>query len=208
MTVHEDGADDGGGTKTELKRELEVEDVDGGDARDDDGHGSGKAFEDVVCVLDDHRHNESAAGLEDDQVVDEQVVAVEEAVLIDLGTVIDEAGEEAKGQRQEAQLDVPHPDRDVRALEDFLEVNAGEAREEAGTKGSAEADKAVLVGSGIGLGRVALGQLYQNHPEDEDAEREPLGLAQGLAENRNSEEGGREDLQLIGNLERDKKRGQ
>jgi hypothetical protein len=75
VTVHEDRADDQRAAQHKLPRHVEVEQVDGSDARDDDGQRCRKAFEDVVGVLDDHGDDQSAARLQDNQVPNEPVVA-------------------------------------------------------------------------------------------------------------------------------------
>ena len=46
--------------------------------------------------------------------------------------------DDADRDGQETQLDVPHPYRDVGALEDLFEVDAGEAGQHAGSNGGAE----------------------------------------------------------------------
>ena len=64
-------------SQAELQGQGEVKDEDTGHTGDDDGEAAGEPLEDVVCVLDDHRHEESASGVEGDEVNDKQVVAVE-----------------------------------------------------------------------------------------------------------------------------------
>ena len=46
---------------------------------------------------------------------------------------------------KEAELDVPEPDRDLASLEDFLQVNAGEAREKAGNENCGESNSGISI---------------------------------------------------------------
>lgn len=63
-------------------------------------------------------------GVENHEIPDEGVVAVEESLLADGGPVLGETGHNAQRDGQETQLNVPHPNGDVRALQDLLEVDA------------------------------------------------------------------------------------
>jgi len=67
VAVHENGADDEHGAGGELRRHHEVEEVDGGHARDDDGQRSREPFQNVVRVFDDHRGHQTAQRLQRDQ---------------------------------------------------------------------------------------------------------------------------------------------
>ena len=74
-------------------------------------------------------------------------------ILVDdcLGQLyLEVGGDEAEGHGEHGQLYVPHPDRHVRALQDLLEVDAGEAREHAGRQGGHEPDELALLGTSGG----------------------------------------------------------
>ena len=82
--------------------------------------------------LDDGGHEQPADGLERDDRPDERVEADEEAVRRDR-----RLGRRREQQRralwyaEEAELHIAHPDRDGGALDALLEVDVGEAREQA-----------------------------------------------------------------------------
>ena len=74
-----------------------------------------------------------------------------EALLPDLRPVLPECHEDAQRDGEQRQLDVPHPHGDVRALQDLLEVDAGQPGQDAGSDGGRKA-------GGLGL---LLKRLFQ-----------------------------------------------
>ena len=113
VPVEEDGRNDQSCPKTELNRDLESEQSDGDDARNDDCQGASESLEDVVRVLDHHRHQQSASRVQSHQVHDEQVVTEKESVLSDSLAVFGVTDQHTKRNGQDAQLNVSHPNRHV-----------------------------------------------------------------------------------------------
>uniref|UniRef100_A0A182UMN9 Uncharacterized protein n=1 Tax=Anopheles merus TaxID=30066 RepID=A0A182UMN9_ANOME len=213
VAVQEDRADHEPGTDGELQREAEVEQVDRGDARDDDRERGGEPLQDVVRVLDDDGHDQAADRLQHHQVHHERVVAEEEAAGGQLGAVVHRTGQQPERQRQQAELDVAHPDGDVRALEHLLEVDAGQAGQEAGAERGTEPEQPVLLravarrhrllaGRGRPTVLARLRQLDARDADDEQDEGGPLGRQQAAAQYQHREHGRRENLQLVGDLVR------
>lgn len=218
VAVEEDGGYHEGGAEAELQRQVEVEDVDGGHARYDDGQRGGESLQDVVRILDHHGDDESSARLQEHQIPDEHIVAVEEAPVVDPSRVVHEAGEQPKGNAQQAELDIPHPHRDLGTLQDLLEVDAREAGQEAGSEGGPQSQHSVLFGgtcrrsrcSGTGRGgartatatarAIRLGQLDEDNAHHEEQQSTPLGVEELPAKDHHREHGRGEDLQLVGHL--------
>ena len=98
-------------------------------------------------------------------------------------------------------MDVADPEGCVSAggFEYFFEVDAGEARAEAGDGNGDEANEVVAFRLSCGVG--ARGDLDAGDAEGEDEEGDPFCKGEGLAEEEHGEQGGSEDLALIGDLE-------
>eukprot|EP00965_Chrysotila_dentata_P194883 6176653-Pleurochrysis_carterae.AAC.1 len=92
--VEPDGGGDDEDARPKERRRVEVEEGDGGAARDEDGEDSGERLEDVPRVLD-HDGREHAAGeLQRHQHPRRQVEAAEEAVALHCLPVVLEDGEQ------------------------------------------------------------------------------------------------------------------
>ena len=94
---------------------------------------------------------------------------------------------------KEAELDVPEPNGDLASLEDFLQVDAGEAREEAGNKNCGESNEAVL-GSGVDGGLARFVALDDRHTQKEKKHGNPLRPRELLVQQGDGEESSRQDF--------------
>lgn len=91
------------------------------------------------------------------------------------------------------------------ALQDPFEPRAGEARADARGEDGREAFRRVLRDARAAQARVRRGEVGRVELDDGDAEgeeeeREPLGPGEGAAEEEDREDGGREELELVGRL--------
>lgn len=183
---------------------MEIEQIHRSNGRNDNRQRSGKPFQNVIGKFDDHCDDESAAGLQHDQIPDEPVVSEEEAVSRQLGMIVDEAGQETERQTQQTQLNVPHPHRDVRSLQHLLEVDAGESGQETRTQCGRKANQSILFGTRghrhCRRLRAGIGELHEDDAQHQQHQRSPLRANQLLSQNTDGENGRRQDLQLVRHL--------
>ena len=99
---------------------------------------------------------------------------------------------------EEAELYVPQPNGDLSRLEDFLKIDAGEARKEAGNEDCGESNEPVLR-SGIDGGLARFVALDDRHAKKEKQHRNPLRPRELLLQQGDGEESSRQDFQLVGN---------
>ena len=96
ISVEKNATDNCSCSNSELKREREVEYEDAGHAGDDDGKAAGEPLQNIVGVLDDHGHQESAESVLRHGEPDKVVVAVEKSMFSDLISICEVAGQEAE----------------------------------------------------------------------------------------------------------------
>ena len=161
ISIHEDGdnhqARPGGKKPVYFKAEK----IDRRNGGKDDGEWRGETLENVIRVLHHQGHDKAPEALHENDGPHRGGIAEKEALGADGVAVRGEAREQAHGDGVEAELDVAEPQGDLGALEDLLEVDAGEAGHEGGDEDGAESEEGALdVEAGLAGLRALLIQLH------------------------------------------------
>lgn len=129
------------------------------------------------------------------------VIAEKETLLPYNLPIRNETSDQTERNRTQAQLNVPHPNAYIAPFENFLEVNSRKPRKNTGRKGGHETEESVLFVGVLRDGVVTrLRQLDQHDAQDEREEGDPLRFQELFLEDEDSEDGRREDLELVGHL--------
>mmetsp|Transcript_25827 Transcript_25827/g.63889 ORF Transcript_25827/g.63889 Transcript_25827/m.63889 type:complete len:405 (+) Transcript_25827:186-1400(+) len=196
-SIEEYRADDEEAPRTKYTIRLEVEEWYGDKARQQDGEGHCQVLQVVVRKADDDRDKQTPEGKHADHRPCGRAEAMQPSVGHHLVVIALVHSEELQRDREEAQLDVAHPDGGRVALEDLLQVDGGEARADAHADRRGDADEDVALVGGAGRLRA----LGQHDAEQKYAQRTPLVAAQRLAQDDHAEDGGGESLGLVEQLQ-------
>mmetsp|Transcript_137675 Transcript_137675/g.294256 ORF Transcript_137675/g.294256 Transcript_137675/m.294256 type:complete len:352 (+) Transcript_137675:18-1073(+) len=204
-TVDAYGGEHTSDTQSEDLVRYKVEEGGGDATRGYNGESRGEALRDVVCVLDNHRHDYPAEGLQAYDKPHHRRIADKKPFLQDDTTIVDHNASTADGNGEKGELHVADPEVGRAGLEHLLGVDASETTSDASHRDRYEAQHGVhLCHSRRILCPPVLpfkgGDLHHCNAQCADNDAKPLPAGEPPPEHRDTEYCSRHQLHLVEDL--------